>query len=227
MWSVRAATFPSVFVKVLLFPPWGRVPSPSLRIWAGSHHTTWWKRHSGSCGPERPRSFHCHSGDPATMYRSPDYQAGEGGPIERKALQDGRLEVGESPHEENGAAWPTARTQLCEWGHPEIPRIIWVVSAITTWNIDRHASWTEWIWIHFAQSCLTLRDPMDCSLPGSSVHGSLQARIQEWVASPFSRGSSQPRDWTLVSPITGRFFTVWVSREAQAEPCPNSWPIEW
>ena len=47
-----------------------------------------------------------------------------------------------------------------------------------------------------AQSCSTLCDPMDCSLPGSSVHEILQARILEWVAIPFSRGSSQPRDQT-------------------------------
>ena len=47
-----------------------------------------------------------------------------------------------------------------------------------------------------SQSCLTLCNPMDCSLPGSSVHGFLQARILEWVAIPFSRGSSQPRIWT-------------------------------
>ena len=48
------------------------------------------------------------------------------------------------------------------------------------------------------QSCPTLCDLMDCSLPGSSVHGILQARILERVAIPFSRGSSQPRDWTHV-----------------------------
>ena len=42
------------------------------------------------------------------------------------------------------------------------------------------------------QSCLTLRDPMDCSPPGSSVHGIIHARILEWVPIPFSRGSSQP-----------------------------------
>ena len=47
-----------------------------------------------------------------------------------------------------------------------------------------------------AQSCPTLCDPMDCCLPGSSVHGILPARILEWVAIPFSRGSSQPRDRT-------------------------------
>ena len=52
-----------------------------------------------------------------------------------------------------------------------------------------------------AQLCPTLCDPMDCSLPGSFVHGILQARILEWIAIPFSRGSSQPRDQTLVSGI--------------------------
>ena len=51
-------------------------------------------------------------------------------------------------------------------------------------------------------------DPMVCSPPGSSVHGILQARILEWVAMPFSRGSSQPRDQTHVSCTAGRFFTV-------------------
>ena len=52
-----------------------------------------------------------------------------------------------------------------------------------------------------AQSCLTLCDPMDCSLPSSSVHGIFQARILEWVAISFSRASSQPKDWTHVSCI--------------------------
>ena len=60
-----------------------------------------------------------------------------------------------------------------------------------------------------------LCNPMDCSPPGSSLHGILQARILEWVAISFSRGSSQPRDRTWVSCITGRFFTIWAIREAQ------------
>ena len=55
---------------------------------------------------------------------------------------------------------------------------------------------------------------MDCNPPGSSGYGILQARILEWVAIPFSRGSSQPRDPTQVSCITGRFFTIWATREA-------------
>ena len=58
------------------------------------------------------------------------------------------------------------------------------------------------------QSCSTLFDPIDCTPPDSSIHGILQARILEWVAIPFSRGSSQPRDQTQVSLIAGRFFTV-------------------
>ena len=49
------------------------------------------------------------------------------------------------------------------------------------------------------QLCLTLCDPTVCSLPGSSVRGILQARLLEWVAIPFSRGSSRPRDQTQVS----------------------------
>ena len=65
------------------------------------------------------------------------------------------------------------------------------------------------------QSYPTLCHPMDCSPPGFSVYGILQARIQEWVAIPFSRGSSWSKDWTLVSSIAGGFFIVWVIREAQ------------
>ena len=95
------------------------------------------------------------------------------------------------------------------------------------------------------QSCLTLCNPKDCSPPGFSVHEISQARIleseseshsvvsdslqphglhnpwnspgqnTEWVAFPFSSGSSQPRDWTQVSCIAGRFFTSWATIEVQ------------
>ena len=64
------------------------------------------------------------------------------------------------------------------------------------------------------QLCLTLCKSMDCSLPGSSVHGILQTRILVWVAIPFSRGSFQHRDQTWVSCIAGRFLTI--------KSCPNS-----
>ena len=55
--------------------------------------------------------------------------------------------------------------------------------------------------------------PVDCSPPSSSVHGILQARILEWVAISFSRGSSQPRDQTQVSHIEGRCYNLWATRE--------------
>ena len=68
------------------------------------------------------------------------------------------------------------------------------------------------MWV--AQSCPTLCNPMDCSPPGSSVHEIIQARVLEWVAIPFSRGSSQTRHQTLVFCIAERFFTIWATGEA-------------
>ena len=71
------------------------------------------------------------------------------------------------------------------------------------------------------QLCLTLCDPMDCSPPGSIFHGIFQARILDWVAMPFSRGSSQPRDWIphllqgwKVKVLKGRFFITSITWEA-------------
>ena len=64
--------------------------------------------------------------------------------------------------------------------------------------------------VKVAQLCPTLCHPMDYI-----VHGTLQARILEWVTFPFSRGSFQSRDWTQVSRIAGRFFTSWATRETQ------------
>ena len=63
---------------------------------------------------------------------------------------------------------------------------------------------------------------MGCSLPGSSVHGILQTTILEWVAIPFSRGSSQSRNRTQVSCIAGRFFTVWATRAAPKDLLVNA-----
>ena len=67
------------------------------------------------------------------------------------------------------------------------------------------------------QLCLTLYDPLDYSPPSSSVHGIVQVRILEWLAIPFSRGSSWPRDRTWVSHIAGRFFTIWATRSMGAK----------
>ena len=62
------------------------------------------------------------------------------------------------------------------------------------------------------QSCLTLCDPVDCSPSGSSVRGVFPARILGWIAIPFSRGSSWPRDRSRVSCIAGGFFPIWATR---------------
>ena len=72
--------------------------------------------------------------------------------------------------------------------------------------------------VKVTQLCLILCDPMDYT-----VQGILQARILEWVAFPFSRGSSLPRDWTQVSLIAGRLFTSWTTRKAQEYW--SGWPI--
>ena len=75
-------------------------------------------------------------------------------------------------------------------------------------------------------SCVRHCDPMDCSPPGSPVHGILQARILEWVALPFSRGSSLPRTWKQISCIRGRFFAFWDTKEALCEyMCPGNLDI--
>ena len=73
-----------------------------------------------------------------------------------------------------------------------------------------HGVAKKWNEVKVIQLCPTLCDLKDCI-----VHGILQARILEWVAFPFSRGSSQPKDWTQVSRVAGGFFTNWATREAR------------
>ena len=84
------------------------------------------------------------------------------------------------------------------------------------WNLDfiSFSCHGSGVCVLVTQLCATLCDPMNCGLPGSSVHGILQVRTLGWVAIPFSRISSQLRDWTLVSHIAGRFFTICATREA-------------
>ena len=78
--------------------------------------------------------------------------------------------------------------------------------------LDTFASYVNWSEVKVSQSCLTLWDLM-----GYTGHGILQARIQEWIAFPFCRGFSHPRDWTQVSCIAGGFFTSWAMREAPSQ----------
>ena len=104
----------------------------------------------------------------------------------------------------------------CRWilyhlSHQGSPRILeWVAypfSRGSSW--PRNRTRVSCIEGKVAQSCPTLCDPMDYSLPGFSVHGIFQVRVLEWVAISFSRGSSWPRDRTRVSCIVGRRFTHW------------------
>ena len=77
--------------------------------------------------------------------------------------------------------------------------------SLHTWNGSKH------IWLYESESRSVMSNslqPMDYT-----IHGIFQARTLEWIAFPFSRGSSQPRDWTQVSHIAGRFFTSWATSE--------------
>ena len=95
----------------------------------------------------------------------------------------------------------------------------WIIFTITIIILFFLKGCLSLLLLKVVQSCLTLCDPMDCSSPGSSFHGIFQVRILEWVAFPFSRGSSQPKGWTQVSCIAGRFFTSWATREATSFSC--------
>ena len=93
-----------------------------------------------------------------------------------------------------------------------LPTLIWWTRDMLCLSTSLHLIWflLWWVWVsEVAQLCLTLCDPMDCSPPGSSIHGILQERILEWVAISFSRGSSWPRDRTQVPHIACRLFTFW------------------
>ena len=99
--------------------------------------------------------------------------------------------------------WPHCPTKIIS------PNIYYGILKCQSVNL----SLVKWSESEVAQSCPTLCEPMDCSLPGSSIHGIFQTRIPEWVAISFSRRSSQPRDWTRVSHIVGRCFTIWATRK--------------
>ena len=85
---------------------------------------------------------------------------------------------------------------------------LWAHQAPLSMEFSRQEYWK--LNLKVAQSCLTL-----CGLMDYSVYEILQTRILEWVAFPFSKESSQPRDQTQVSCIAGKFFASWVTREAQ------------
>ena len=100
--------------------------------------------------------------------------------------------------------WPISQTQnVPDWSFPSSPFRA---------QLNNQGAFT--FHVLDTQLCLTLCDPMDGSLPSSSVHGIFQARILEWFSISFSRGSSWPRDWTQVSCIAGKFLIDWATRVA-------------
>ena len=119
------------------------------------------------------------------------------------------------------------------WGHKESDMTEWLQSLLEnrdiifsakvhisqSYDFSNHHVWKreidnkEGCEVTVAQSCLTLCESMDYSPLGFSVHGILQARILEWVAVPFSSGSSKPRDQTQVSCTAGGLFTIWATRK--------------
>ena len=112
------------------------------------------------------------------------------------------------PQSEIKSGPPAVEAASYPLGHQGSPNLPFLKSVVTH-NITLKKKWKCKL------LSLTLYEPMDCTPPGSFVHRILPARILEWVAIPFSRGSSQPRYQTRVSCIAGRFFTIWVTREAQ------------
>ena len=102
---------------------------------------------------------------------------------------------------------------MCEWENNATNPDFWCIHLSFFLYKMKRLSWSIYVPCCVTQSCPTLCNPMDCSPPGSAVHGILQARILERVVISFSRGSSQPRDWTQVSLIASGFFTIWATRE--------------
>ena len=88
-----------------------------------------------------------------------------------------------------------------------------ITSRLLRWWVKIICNRHLWKWIWMLLGCVWLCDPTDCSLPGSFVHGILQARTLGWVAAPFCRASSQPREWAQIYHIAGRFFSIWATRE--------------
>ena len=128
-----------------------------------------------------------------------DWRWKEKGTTENEIIGWNHRRDGHEFEQASGVEGQGSLESYCPWGQKDLDTI-----EQLTWSNLRVVT----------QSYLTLCDPMDCSLPGSSVHWILQARILEWVAISYSRGSSSPRSQTWVSCVAGSFFIIWVTREA-------------
>ena len=129
-----------------------------------------------------------------------------------------------TPTQEEGQVYFLTGIQSYQWS--ELPELLIILSINEMPNLSE--SVVKEVKVLITQSCRTPCNLIDCNPPGS-VHGILQGRILEWVAIPFSRGSSQLRDRTQVSGIAGGFFTVWATRETwwSEMKCPNEVNFQW
>ena len=109
----------------------------------------------------------------------------------------------------SGSWWWTGRPGVLQFIGSQRVRHDWVTELKYMWKLSESES-------EVAQLCLTLCDPMDCSLPVSCVHGIFLARILEWITISFSWRSSHPRDWTQIPCFVGRRFTFWATREVSS-----------
>ena len=117
-------------------------------------------------------------------------------------------------------SWLSTETANKKTGTPILSH--WQERKFELYGVAISIGYKQLKWVKVAQSCPTLCDPTDCI-----VHGVLEARIPEWVAVSFSRGSSQPRDWAQVSHIEGGFFASWATGESKnsqtlASPCSSN-----
>ena len=107
---------------------------------------------------------------------------------------------------------PSALKSFIVCNHPFLKTLKSLkINSTGTFRITRRRRFSCSVVSNFCNS-------MDCSLPGFSVYGILQARILEWVAISFSRGTSWPRNWTQVSRIAGRCFNKWATQKALIPP---------
>ena len=112
--------------------------------------------------------------------------------------------------------WASSLTDAGPWGRSDAVTPIWLQSLCAHHTYQKPSGEAS-AKVLVSQLWLTLCDPINCSLPGSCIHGISQARILEWVAIPFSRGSSRSRNRTQLSCTASRFFTIWATREAPRE----------
>ena len=165
--------------------------------WSNFAHTH--SKHKGLASWFSGEEFSCNAGTAKDAVSIPGLGRSKGGgncnPLQYSCL--------ENPM--NSGAWQATVHQVAQNGR----QLEWLSTHAL--HFTRTESNRSLAVLVVVQSCPAVCDSTDSSLPGSSVHGILQARILKWVATPLSKGSSRPKDQTWVSCVAGKFFTVWAS----------------